>query len=110
MSELCGVTMRYGAPFTASHNVATVLGHSYRLIVNPAVYNGAVSDVPYQGARALTIHLVVLFHEEKGVVVGVAVEMDVGSANRWPRRVNESRTATYSTRQYHLYRSTRGCL
>ena len=70
------------APFTASHNVATVLGHSYKLMVNPAEHKKDRQRRLMSGARARTIHLVVLFHEEKGVVVGVAVEMHVGPANR----------------------------
>ena len=67
-------------PFTASHSVLTVKGHSYSEMVKPSTHRYQISI--HRGQSALAIDLVVLLHEEERVIVGVTMEADARSIER----------------------------
>ena len=63
---------------------------------------------------ALTVNFIFVFHEDEGVKVDIAVEMDVwsGRSGAVGCRIQacKSSRCTHSMRQYHLYFSIKGCL
>ena len=64
--------MRHSVPFTASHNVATVLGHSYREMVNP---------VEHEDQRCVIVELEQIDNLHDDCVS----ESRQSSGNRWIR-------------------------
>ena len=67
-------------PITWPQRLGIVASNSYIVIVNAEGLLRSEKDI-LKGRTARTIGFVVCFHENKWVVVNVAVEMDVWSAS-----------------------------